>query len=389
LIDPQLSSKFWVVRKAVCVIGYYGGFRICELKSLNFENVKQDHLGYWFEFVRSKQRGRSETTSILVPRRQVDWVPVVNDSFRSATDIDPASFIDHYLELLQADYGVPLAGLTGSFFRGTQGKNGFRFIRTPLGKNKIAEVGVLFATELGLQSPECYTGHCWRRSCGTSASDAGVNVTTLMSLMGWATPKTAMEYVNKSKEKCIKMSMYLTNVQRQNRPLIMSENEFRAMAKKSKPLSSNPLTSNPAHSKPALSKPASSKTSLSSISNVRSVFKFQPVSKFLPATSGFVPKPETSSADALNDEVMEDAAALLQDVLEEEEVLSASQALIADLENEEKVEVVKEEKVDEVSFVSPVPSLNSVLEMAAPCLSGMFPNLSNSGSLNINIYFGK
>jgi hypothetical protein len=359
------------------VIGYYGGFRICELKSLNFENVKQDHLGYWFEFVRSKQRGRSDTTSILVPRRQVDWVPVVNDSFRSATDIDPASFIDHYLELLQADYGVPLAGLTGSFFRGTQGKNGFRFIKTPLGKNKIAEVGVLFASELGLQSPESYTGHCWRRSCGTSASDAGVNVTTLMSLMGWATPKTAMEYVNKSKEKCIKMSMYLTNVQRQNRPLLMSENEFRQMAKKSKPLSSN--------------------ASLSSVSNVRSVFKFKPVSKFLPVSSELVSKTVIPIVKSDNDEIMADVAALYQDVLEEEEAFSASQALIFDLEEEEKLILEKEEKVAveavekevEVSVISPVMSVNSVLEKAAPSLSGMFPNLTNSGSLNINIYFGK
>jgi hypothetical protein len=129
-----------------------------ELKNLDFSNLKQDHLGYWFEFVRSKQRGKTASTTILVPRRQSDWVPVVQDSFRSSTDLDPASFIDAYLETLQSDYGVPLSGLTGSFFKATQGKKGKRFIHTAIGKNTLSRVGVEFAAELGLQTPECYTG---------------------------------------------------------------------------------------------------------------------------------------------------------------------------------------------------------------------------------------
>ena len=70
--DPELSSKYWLVRKAVCLIGYYGGFRNIELKSLKFENVEMDSMGYWFQFARSKQRGRLEETSICVPRRQPD-----------------------------------------------------------------------------------------------------------------------------------------------------------------------------------------------------------------------------------------------------------------------------------------------------------------------------
>ncbi len=374
MIDPQLTARYWVVRKAICVIGYYGGFRICELKSLTFENLKQDRLGYWFEFVRSKQRGRTAPTSILVPRRQLDWVPVVDDSFRSATDIDPASFVDDYLSQLQADFGVPLAGLTGSFFRGTQGKKGARFIQTPMGKNKISQVGIEFAAELGLHEPECFTGHCWRRSCGTSASDAGVNVTTLMSLMGWATPKTAMEYVNKSKEKCIKMSMYLTNVQRQNRPLILSEHEFQEIAR--------------------TGRGSSSASALSRLSNVRSVFKKQKVqlsassvsqgSETVPLSSidsdpSLVADSFVQVDDRFKDELLADAAALIREVEEEEEVVAASQALISDLEQEEKKD----------SVASSVQPVSSVVERVGPTLTGMFPNLVNSGSLNINIYFGK
>jgi hypothetical protein len=349
------------------VIGYYGGFRICELKGLQFENLTQDRSGYWIEFVRSKQRGRTKTTTILVPRRQPDWVPVVQDSHRTATDIDPASFIDDYLEKIQLDYGVPLSGLTGSFFRGTKGKRGERFIHSNIGKNMLSRVGIEFATELGLQNPEFYTGHCWRRSCGTSASDAGVNVTTLMSLMGWASPKTAMEYVSKSRHSSLKMSLYLTNVQRQNKPLLLDPSEFSRLAGKKKKSSSLAV--------------------LESVSNVRSVGKkTNPVRKI---DAGEMEK------------IMADSAALVQEVEDEEEAFAASQALVNDLELSSDL---LQENVNADCFAEPlvsspvvvsVPSVvnasseSSMSSKIGERLSGMFPNLSNSGTMNINIYFGK
>ena len=352
------------------MIGYYDGFRVCELKGLQFENVTQDQSGYWIEFVRSKQRGRTKTTTILVPRRQPDWVPVAQDSHRTATDIDPASFIDDYLAKIQSDYGVPLSGLTGSFFRGTKGKKGERFIQSNIGKNTLSRVGVEFAAELGLENPETYTGHCWRRSCGTSASDAGVNVTTLMSLMGWASPKTAMEYVSKSRHSCLKMSMYLTNVQRQNRPLLLDPSEFSKFPAKNKSSSSGPA--------------------LARVSNVRSVSKKRKI----------VRNVESSELA----EIMADSAALVREVEEEEEVIAASQALIRDLESSS---FVSQQELKSECFVEPVSApvvsapvvpdssaSTEIRDCSCPSkigekLTGMFPNLTNSGTMNINIYFGK
>ena len=214
--DPELCSKYWLVRKAVCLIGYYGGFRNIELKSLKFENCELDSMGYWFQFARSKQRGRLEATSICIPRRQPDWIPVAVDSSRVGLDFDPASLIDQYLAEIQSDLECSRDELSGDFFRATHGPKGQKFTKLTLGKNTIGKVGVQVATELGLARPETFTGHCWRRSCGTSASDSGVNVTTLMSMMGWSNPKTAMVYVKKSRLTSLSMSLYLTNVQRTN-----------------------------------------------------------------------------------------------------------------------------------------------------------------------------
>ena len=214
--DPSLSSKYWLVRKVVCLLGYFGGFRSCELKSLKFENCELDSMGYWFTFKRSKQRGRLEPTTICVPRRQADWIPVASDSTRISLDLDPASLLDLYLEEIQVDLGVSRDELKGDFFRSTHGVNGKKFTNISIGKNAIGKVGIEIAKELCLVSPERFTGHCWRRSCGTSASDSGVNVTTLMSMMGWSNPKTAMVYVNRSRSTSLTMSLYLANVQRRN-----------------------------------------------------------------------------------------------------------------------------------------------------------------------------
>jgi len=140
----------------------------------------------------------------------------VEDSSRRAIDYDPASLLDLYFEQLMLDFGCQKEDLSGPFFKGCHGKEGKRFTKVNIGKNCIGYFGVEIATELCLPHPETFTGHCWRRSAGTNASNAGVNVTTLMSMMGWSCPKTAMEYVKHSRVTSLTMSMYLCNVQRQN-----------------------------------------------------------------------------------------------------------------------------------------------------------------------------
>jgi hypothetical protein len=143
----------------------------------------------------------------------------VSSSDRNPVDYDPASVIDLYLDTLQSDFNLAHDKMTGPFFKSAHGLKAKAFRRTPMGKNLIAKVGFEFATQLGLVNPLGFTGHCWRRSCGTNASDAGVNVTTLMAQLGWATPKTAIGYVKKSRLTSFQMSMFLSNIQRQNKDL--------------------------------------------------------------------------------------------------------------------------------------------------------------------------
>jgi len=187
-----------------------------ELKSICFENIEVDEIGYWVKFKRSKQRSRLEESEVLIPRRQPYWIQCSVDSVRRPIDYDPASVIDAYLEAVMQDLKCTAEDLKGPFFKGTHGKNGRCFTRTNIGKNTLALVGIEAAKELGLRNPATFTGHCWRRSAGTNASDAGANVTSLMAMMGWSCPKTAMQYVKRSRITSLQMSLHLTNVQRRD-----------------------------------------------------------------------------------------------------------------------------------------------------------------------------
>jgi hypothetical protein len=211
----------------VCLVGYFGGLRNIELRSIEFgrtfsggeKSFEMNESGFWFSFERAKQRGLPGVSTFCVPRRQADWTPTVSTSDRSPIDYDPASVIDLYLDLLEVDLKWTRDEMTGGFFKSAHGKGARLFRNVPMGKNLIEKVGREMAEQLFLPNPATYTSHCWRRSCGTNSSDAGVNVTTLMSHLGWTTPKTAIGYVQKSRMTSFNMAMFLSNCQRQNKDL--------------------------------------------------------------------------------------------------------------------------------------------------------------------------
>jgi hypothetical protein len=97
-MDPELSSRYWLVRKVCAIVGYYGGLRNIELRSIEFGKIfdggeksfEADPTGVWFCFERGKQRGLPETSIFCVPRRQDDWLPVVAISGQTPVDFDPA-----------------------------------------------------------------------------------------------------------------------------------------------------------------------------------------------------------------------------------------------------------------------------------------------------------
>jgi hypothetical protein len=275
--------------------------------------------------------------------------------------------LDLYFEEIQNDFGLNREELTGDFFRSTHGVSGKKFTNIGIGKNMIGKVGIEAAQELGLANPERYTGHCWRRSCGTSASDAGVNVTTLMSMMGWSNPKTAMVYVNKSRLTSLTMALYLANVQRTN-----IENPFPSTAaerRQVKRQSEGNFVANPAKANSANCPEVAIASALTS--------------------AGIEPKVEAGSSLESSEFNFDD------------EVELATQDLLRDIEAEdkrEKEEVVKARSNtpeslainSDVSHGSNVSgeSLSANMSIVDPRLSHILQNLNNSGNINIHFHFG-
>ncbi len=196
-----------------------------------------------------------------------------------------------------------------------------------------------------------------------------------MALMGWSSPKTAMEYVNKSKHSCIKMSMYLTNVQRQNRPLLLTKNDFLGSTKNGQKLSSACLSN------------------LQSVSKEHSIAALPVESQV--ESSSFAHSVALSESDLEITSCLADSAALFREVEEEEEVLAASQALIADLLDEDtkfSVAVNPSALSSEAVVAQPVVECSASSDIRSnigESLARVFPNMSNFGTMNLNIYFGK
>ena len=196
-----------------------------------------------------------------------------------------------------------------------------------------------------------------------------MNVTTLMSMMGWSNPKTAMVYVKQSRMTSLSLSLYLTNIQRRN--------------------CSNPFPKSPLEKRQALKANQGSST--------------------VPNTSttggSTVPNTSTINSSVLKVEELEDLST--QELAHEVELEggnSSSQSQSVDVEvfEEKKVPLSsvhseddstkKETKVEVTSGASSVAGnavvpLSDQIATVDPRIAGILQNLQNSGNISIHFHF--
>jgi integrase len=63
---------------------------------------------------------------------------------------------------------------------------------------------------LGLLCPEKYTGHCFRTSTATQATNGGASRKQLQHHMGWRNPNMALEYLANSEPQQLVMAKLIT-----------------------------------------------------------------------------------------------------------------------------------------------------------------------------------
>ena len=179
-LRKELSSPFWILRKAVVAVALCGGLRGQETNTIQFKDVKKTQEGFEITITRAKQRGENKQDLILVPFNKSD--PAICFGSKLSNYLDSVSRV---LGPFQPD---------DKLFKGCH--SGIRFVNQPFGRNQLQKVGQDVAMELGLPDPEAYTGHCWRRSAASQAALAGASTTQLKKGFGWRSNDVALEYVD-------------------------------------------------------------------------------------------------------------------------------------------------------------------------------------------------
>lgn len=84
-------------------------------------------------------------------------------------------------------------------------------IKIPMGINIIGKAPRNIATYLKLPNPECFTGHCFRRSSATHLANSGGDLITVKRHGGWKSSAVAEGYIDASSKKKMEVGQILSD----------------------------------------------------------------------------------------------------------------------------------------------------------------------------------
>ena len=175
--DTNDDKKF-LVRKAVSVMGYFGGLRCAELLALEFKDVaiNNDCITVFIRSSKTDPHGKSKFY-FTIPNKH-------------SSDGRAYNIIKMYFDAV--------SNKTGRFFQNYNFKSK-TFAGQPMGRNTIGATAKFIANYLGLADPDSYTGHCFRRSSATALADSGASLTMLKRQYRWKSDTVAHSYIDQSK----------------------------------------------------------------------------------------------------------------------------------------------------------------------------------------------
>ena len=190
----NLEGPYWLLRKAFVALAFCGGLRCEELHKLNQRCYRRTQEGYFITFIHAKQVGEQKSNEFLVPFNSDDQC------------ICFASKLHAYLLSVTEALG-PFDDKEPLFFGCFGGK---KFVRQPLGKRYMQQIGKDVANVLNMEHPNSYTGHCWRRSAATEAAGNGATSADLKRTFGWKQESTSLRYLDHTEKQAVKMASLLT-----------------------------------------------------------------------------------------------------------------------------------------------------------------------------------
>lgn len=183
LTDAPDEGKFVLYKAAVCV-AYYGGLRCAELVGINNDDVEYDNLnGVWVNYCIFKLSGAMQKNNrLLIPKEHEKY------------------FLNY----------IEKTNKIGRIFKNFNKS----FTLQPMGIRTLALVPKHVADFLKLDGN--FTGHCFRRSTATILSENGASTTQLKTLMNWKSEKTALNYVDNTKNSRLSLSSMLSSTSSSN-----------------------------------------------------------------------------------------------------------------------------------------------------------------------------
>ena len=175
----------------MAVLGFVGGLRSAELKSLSCENVIRTDEGYYIKFTPAKQRSDIKESEFYVP---------INKKKPSECF---AVHISAYLDIIVKSLGR----LDGPLFK-TCTKTGVT--KTPLGINYVYKAPKEIAEKLGLNEPQKFTGHAFRRSSATHCANQGASTMDMRMKFHWKDDQMPGRYVENSRYQSKKLGKMMT-----------------------------------------------------------------------------------------------------------------------------------------------------------------------------------
>ena len=128
----------------------------------------------------SKQRGENPNNVVNkfnVPLNYVQYLTQYCDVLKEA---------DLYIGHLFKSYRIRKSDRSGYY------------TAQPMGVHMLAKTGVQVAEFLGLENPQSFTGHSFRRSSATNMAEAGASSTDMKTHVNWKNEGTALKYINNS-----------------------------------------------------------------------------------------------------------------------------------------------------------------------------------------------
>ena len=214
----ELEGAYWLVRKAIVILAYFGGLRLTEAMSLVLEKieVRPNNKGMRVYHNRAKQRTDKLGTKFDVPTNKENSDPDSDtdsdsDKMEGEEDFDWAGCLSQYVSMVKEELGKH----SGRVFY--TGRKDGSLTRQVMGRNMVSEVPHLVAQWLGKEDPQSYTFHSFRRSSATAAADKGATAQQMVDFFGWKSHAMTSEYISTSEHQLDAMAKRLSTTEKDGR----------------------------------------------------------------------------------------------------------------------------------------------------------------------------